>query len=314
MTVFYSDHYTVPLPAGHRFPMEKYRMLRDALLQEGVLRPDELHEAPPVDPEVLLMAHSARYVNDFIDGSVDPKIVRRIGIPWSEAFVRRSLASVGGTLAASRAALQRGIAGNLAGGTHHAFRDYGEGYCVFNDIAVAALALLREERIERGLVIDLDVHQGNGTASILADEPRVFTFSIHGRNNFPFTKIPSNLDLAVEDGMGDDAYLALLAEALPRLLSIPPDMIFYQAGVDALGCDRLGKLGMTHEGIIERDRMVLLAAREHDVPVVLTLGGGYGMPIEQTVRAHVGTYRAARELFPDLPGAVSIESIRINQS
>jgi acetoin utilization deacetylase AcuC-like enzyme len=314
MTVFYSDHYTVPLPPGHRFPMEKYRMLRDALIREGVLRPDELHEAPPIDREMLLLAHSAHYVDGFIDGSVDPKIVRRIGIPWSESFVRRSLASVGGTLAASRAALRSGIAGNLAGGTHHAFRDYGEGYCVFNDIALSALALLHEQRIRRALVIDLDVHQGNGTASILSNEPGATTFSMHGRNNFPFTKIPSDLDLAVEDGMGDAPYLALLAEALPRLLSILPEMIFYQAGVDALACDRLGKLGMTHEGIMERDRMVLLAAREHDVPIVLTLGGGYAMPIEETVRAHVGTYRAARGIFPEHPATHGVDHAGADQS
>jgi acetoin utilization deacetylase AcuC-like enzyme len=305
MTVFYSDHYTVPLPEGHRFPMGKYRMLRDALLDEGVLAPDELHEAPPVDRTALLRAHSAGYVDSFIDGTIDPRAIRRIGIPWSPMFVRRSLASVGGTLAASRAALREGIAGNLAGGTHHAFREYGEGYCVFNDIAVSVLTLLDENLIDRAVIIDLDVHQGNGTASILASEPRVFTFSMHGRNNFPFTKVPSVLDLPVEDGTDDGEYLALLAEALPRVMACNPDIIFYQGGVDPLHHDTLGRLAMTHEGLMERDRMVLRSALADEVPVVLTLGGGYSRPIIETVRAHVGTYRVARKVFggdDPLPG------------
>jgi acetoin utilization deacetylase AcuC-like enzyme len=297
MTIFYSDHYTVPLPDGHRFPMMKYRMLREMLLAEGVVTDRELHPAQPVDRETLLIAHTANYVDSFLSGTVDPKIVRRIGIPWSHEFALRSCASVGGTLAAAYTALDEGIAGNLAGGTHHAFRDYGEGYCVFNDIAVSALTLLNGGLIRRAVVIDLDVHQGNGTASILADEQSVFTFSMHGRNNFPFTKIPSNLDLAVDDGTGDTEYLALLAEALPRVLSFAPDIIFYQAGVDALHWDALGRLAMTHQGLMQRDRMVLHAALEHDLPIVLTLGGGYAKPITETVQAHIGTYRIAKDLL-----------------
>ncbi len=297
MTVFYSDSYTVPLPEGHRFPMEKYRMLRDALLAEGILGADELHEARPVDRAVLLAAHTAEYVNRFCEGTIDARAVRRIGIPWSEAFVRRSLASVGGTLAAARAALGEGIAGNLAGGTHHAFAGYGEGYCVFNDIAVAALTLLEEGQIERAAVIDLDVHQGNGTAAILGAERRAFTFSMHGRNNFPFTKIDSTLDLALEDGTGDEEYLALLRDALPKVLAFAPDIIFYQGGVDPLMSDRLGKLAMSHDGLMRRDTMVIGAARRLEIPIVLTLGGGYARPISDTVRAHVGTYRVVKELF-----------------
>jgi acetoin utilization deacetylase AcuC-like enzyme len=277
--------------------MEKYRMLRDALLAEGVLRPDELYEAHPIDLPTLLRAHDGEYVRGFIDGTVDPRIVRRIGIPWSEAFVRRSLASVGGTVAAARAALAEGIAGNLAGGTHHAFIDRGEGYCVFNDIAVATLALLDEGKVRRVAVVDLDVHQGNGTAAILGDRREVFTLSIHARKNYPFEKVASTLDLAVEDGTGDDEYLALLGEALIRVLAFDPEIIFYQAGVDVLAADWLGRLSMTHDGVMRRDRMVIASALLHEIPIVLTLGGGYARPITETVRAHVGTYRAAKLVF-----------------
>ncbi len=297
MTVFYSDTYTVPLPDGHRFPMEKYRMLRDALLQEEVLAPEELHEAIPVGPETLLRAHSAEYINTFCEGTIGPRAIRRIGIPWSERFVRRSLASVGGTLEAARRAMHEGIAGNLAGGTHHAFHDYGEGYCVFNDIAVAGRTLLDEGMVGRIAVIDLDVHQGNGTASVLGGDARVFTFSMHGRNNFPFIKVPSTLDIPLEDGAGDDLYLDLLGEALPQVFAFGPEMVFYQGGVDTLHCDRLGKLAMTHEGVMMRDHMVLAEAKRRGIPLVLTLGGGYSRPISETVRGHVGTYRAARGLY-----------------
>ena len=293
MTVFYSDSYTVELPEGHRFPMAKYRLLHAALLDEGVLAPESLHEAQPVDRETLLRAHTAGYVDSFIAGTVDPAIVRRIGIPWSPAFVRRSLASTGGTLAAARAALDEGIAGNLAGGTHHAFADRGEGYCVFNDIAVATLALLEEGRVGRVAVVDLDVHQGNGTAAILGRDRRVFTLSIHGRNNFPITKVDSTLDIPVEDGIGDAEYLPLVEHALARVLAFSPDIIFYQAGVDTLHTDSLGRLKMTHEGVMERDRLVIDAALSHEIPIVLTLGGGYSKPIAETVRGHVGTYRVA---------------------
>lgn len=297
MHISYSDTYTVPLPEGHRFPMEKYRLLRDTLLAEGVVRPEQLHEAVPVHPAELLVAHSAEYVNRYCEGTVDARIVRRIGIPWSPAFVQRSLASVGGTLAASRAALRDGLAGNLAGGTHHAFADRGEGYCVFNDIAVAVLTLLEERAVRRVAVVDLDVHQGNGTAAILGSDARCFTLSMHGRNNYPYTKIPSTIDIDLDDGTADTAYLSLLAGALPAVLSFAPDIVFYQAGVDPLGCDRLGRLALTHEGLMERDRMVLASARAAGIPLVLTLGGGYAQPITETVRAHVNTYRTARAMY-----------------
>jgi acetoin utilization deacetylase AcuC-like enzyme len=211
--------------------------------------------------------------------------------------VRRGLASVAGTVLAARAALEEGVAGNLAGGTHHAFRDYGEGFCVFNDIAVAALKLLAEGHVGRVAVVDLDVHQGNGTAAILGDDPRVFLLDMYGRHNYPFRKVPATLEVPLENGTEDGEYLSLLERALPALFSFGPDIIFYQAGVDVLKEDSLGKLGMTHEGIMRRDRMVLEGATEFGVPVVLTLGGGYSRPIEHSVRAYAGTYRVARQVF-----------------
>lgn len=300
MTVFYSDTYTVPLPEGHRFPMHKYRMLREALQQEGVVAEGEFCESPPVEPEMLHIVHDPEYVASFCKGVIDPKAVRRIGIPWSPAFVQRTLASVGGTLAAARVALQRGVAGNIAGGTHHAFRGHGEGYCVFNDIAVATVTLLAEAAVGRVAVVDLDVHQGNGTAAILGNEPRAFTLSMHGAANYPFVKVPSTVDVALPDHTDDAGYLAELDRVLPAVFAFQPDLIFYQGGVDPLACDVLGRLSLTHEGLAERDRRLLAAARHHSVPVVLTLGGGYARPIEETVRAHVNTYRECKALYGQL--------------
>jgi len=296
MTVFYSDTYTVPLPEGHRFPMHKYRMLREALQQEDVVPSGEFRESPPIEREALHIAHDPEYVRAFCEGTIDARAVRRIGIPWSEAFVRRTLASVGGTLAASRVALEEGIAGNIAGGTHHAFREHGEGYCVFNDIGVAALTLLAEGGVERIAVVDLDVHQGNGTAALLGEDPRVFTLSVHGAANYPFVKVPSTLDVPLPDNTDDAAYLAHLEQVLPQVFAFDPDIIFYQGGVDPLECDVLGRLSLTHAGLAERDRRVIEGAHRRAVPLVLTLGGGYARPIEETVRAHVNTYRVAAEI------------------
>ncbi len=296
MTAFYSDTYTFPLPDGHRFPVEKYRLLREFLLKEQILEPEELREANPVTIETLLHAHTEEYVHSFFEGTTDRKIIRRIGLPWSKELVQRSLASVGGTLAAGRCALTEGIAGNLAGGTHHAFRDRGEGYCVFNDIAVAGCTLLQEKAIRRFAVIDLDVHQGNGTAAILQNESSAFTFSMHGKNNFPFHKVASTLDLDLDDNTGDEEYLSLLRHALPHVMSFNPDIIFYQAGVDVLAVDSLGKLALTHEGVKERDRLVISTVLERSIPLVLTLGGGYAKPIRETVRAYAGTWEIAKEV------------------
>ena len=302
MQIFYSDTYTFPLPEGHRFPISKYAKLRDVLLRDGVVRSEQFHQADMVAPDTLLLAHTSEYVQGFLAGTLPPRAIRRIGLPWSPEFTRRSLASVGGTVMAAQAALRDGIGGNLAGGTHHAFPDYGEGFCVFNDIAVAALALLQQGKVERAAVVDLDVHQGNGTAAILAQDSRVFILDLYGKHNYPFRKVPSSLDVPLDNGTEDVEYLGLLERALPHIFAFRPDIIFYQAGVDILVDDSLGKLGVTHQGVAQRDRIVLEAAAEYEVPIVLTLGGGYSKPIDASVQAYAGTYRAAMDVF----GSVSI--------
>jgi acetoin utilization deacetylase AcuC-like enzyme len=298
MRVFHSDRYDVPLPPGHRFPMEKYRLVRERLLESGVLMPAELEESRPVSRAELERVHTARWLDAMFQGTLTEPEVRRLGFPWSAGLLERSCAAVGGTLQAARWALGHGIAGNLAGGTHHGFPDHGEGFCVFNDIAVAIRVLLAEGRIRRAVVVDLDVHQGNGTAAVFAGDERVFTFSMHGENNFPFRKQPSSLDVGLPDGAGDGEYLEALGRHLPPVLeAADADLFFFQAGVDPLAGDALGRLKLTPGGLRERDRQVMHAARSRGLPVVLTLGGGYARPISLTVEAHVGTYEVARRVF-----------------
>jgi acetoin utilization deacetylase AcuC-like enzyme len=298
MRVYFSDTYEVALPDGHRFPMGKYRRLRELLLERGVLRASELEEARPVTRDVLALAHRAEYLDACFAGTLDDAALKRIGFPWSPAMLERSCASVGGTLAAARYALEHGFGANLAGGTHHAAADFGSGYCVFNDLAVTAKALLAEGQVQRVLVVDLDVHQGDGTAAILADEPRAFTFSMHGEKNFPFRKTRSSRDVGLADGCGDAQFLALLDEHLPEVIEASdPQLILYQGGVDPLAEDTLGRLSLTHVGLRARDRRVFEAAWSRAIPLVLTLGGGYAKPIEATLEAHVGTYLEARAVF-----------------
>ena len=294
MHVFYSDHYTIDLPEGHRFPMRKYRMLRYALVEAGIITEDELLDAPLIDRDDLLLAHTERYVDGVMHGTLDRLEQRRIGFPWTPSLVTRSMATVGGCLASARAALACGISGNLAGGTHHALRDAGEGFCVFNDIAVATLKLMQEELIRTALIIDLDVHQGNGNADILGGRPDVTIFSMHGAKNYPFRKIPSTIDIDLPDGTGDDEYLRILNDHLPYLLDRHPDIVFYQCGVDPLEHDALGRLALTFDGLMERDRIVLQACHERHVPVMLALGGGYADPIDHTIQAQLNTYRVAK--------------------
>jgi acetoin utilization deacetylase AcuC-like enzyme len=297
MKVFYSDHYTVPLPEGHRFPMEKYRMLREKLLEDSILSPEELFEPELPSREIITLAHSEEYYDAFANGTVDPKIIRRIGLPWSIELFRRSLASVGGAIGAARSALECGIGGNLAGGTHHAFRDYGEGFCVFNDFAVVILHLIKCGMIHRAAIVDLDVHQGNGNSAILGHNPDVFIFSMHGAKNYPFTKVASTIDIELADGTGDEEYLTLLKKNLTVIFEWKPDIILYQAGVDPLAEDSLGRLSLTLNGLMERDRLVLGECKKHEVPVSLGLGGGYSKPITYTVDAYAGTYRVVKSLF-----------------
>ncbi len=298
MRVFHCDQYAVPLPPGHRFPMEKYRLLRELLLARGVLPPEWLTPSTPLGREALARVHTPRYLEALFSGTLTEPEVRRLGFPWSEALLLRSCASVGGSVAAARAALAEGVAGNLAGGTHHAFADHGEGYCVFNDIAVAIRVLQAERRLQRAVVVDLDVHQGNGTAAIFHGDDSVFTFSMHGEHNFPFRKQPSCRDVGLPDGTGDDAYLDALTTHLPEVLEAAgADLLFYQAGVDPLTEDTLGRLSLTHAGLRARDRCVLEAAWHRGLPVVLTLGGGYASPLTATLEAHVGTYEVALDVF-----------------
>jgi acetoin utilization deacetylase AcuC-like enzyme len=296
--LYYSDHCPLDLPPGHKFPAEKYGLLRTALEAEGFAT----QPAPPADPAVIELAHDAVYVRNILQGTIDPRVMRRIGFPWSEALVRRTLASVGGTLAATADALRDGFGGNLAGGTHHAFANEGSGFCVFNDLAVA----IRAHGV-RAAVIDLDVHQGDGTAAIFADDPAVLTFSMHGENNFPFRKQRSRIDIALADGTSDEDYLERLTAALPEVAAFGPAIVFYQSGVDALAGDRLGRLSLTHEGLLERDRRVFGFARKHGLPIVVTLGGGYAMPIQRTVEAHANTFRAAAGLQPFSPALRQME-------
>jgi len=306
-----SDQYAVPLPTGHPFPMAKYGVLRELLLAEGVLSPAEVRPAEPAPVAWLERVHDPAYVARVLASALTPAEERRLGLPCTPALVARARAAVYGTVLAARAALVHGVAGNLAGGTHHAFKDRGEGYCVFNDVAVA-IADLRAggahgargagtaagaaSVARRPFVLDLDVHQGNGSAAMFAPDPSVFTFSMHARNNYPLHKETSSLDVELDDGTGDDAYLALLDAHAPAALDRhAPDLVFYQAGVDAHEHDRLGRLGLTHAGLAERDRRVFAWCEARALPVVITLGGGYGRPRSDTVLAHAGVWRAARE-------------------
>lgn len=287
--VYFGDHHPIPLPAGHKFPIAKYKLLREALEAEGIC---DLRPAPLAGRADLELAHDPAYVRAFLEGTIEPVAMRRIGFPWSEQLVRRTLASAGGTLAASADALARGFGANLAGGTHHAFRGEGSGFCVFNDIAIAIRKLGR-----RAAVVDLDVHQGDGTAAIFQGDQSVLTVSLHGENNFPFRKQLSGIDIGLPDGAGDDEYLKALAGVLPRVVQFLPAVVFYQSGVDGLAGDRLGRLRLSPAGLRERDRMVFEMCRLHRFPLVLTLGGGYSDPIMETVKVHAGTYRAALQLF-----------------
>lgn len=296
LPVWTSARYTIPLPAGHRFPIAKYALLRRRVVEEGLVRHDAVQEPARVSREALLRAHDPAWVDAFTHGRLPADALRRLGLPWSPALVERAWRAVGGTMEAAEAALSSGIAMNLAGGTHHAFRDRGEGFCVFNDVAVALLALLAAGRIRRAAVIDLDVHQGNGTHAIFAGDGRVFTFSMHGRRNYPFHRVPGTRDVELEDGTRDAEYLAHLADSLPPVLArAQPDLVVYLAGADPHEADRLGRLSLTFDGLARRDAMVLQACREVGIPIAITIAGGYGHDIATTVEAHVRTVRVARE-------------------
>lgn len=257
----------------------------------------DLQDAPLASRDDILRVHAAEYADGFMSGKLEPAIMRRIGFPWSLGLVARTLASAGSTLQAVRCALATGMGGTLAGGTHHAFRSEGSGFCVFNDLAIAIQAVRSEGSVRRVAVVDLDVHQGDGTAAIFADDPGVFTLSVHGRKNFPFRKQQSKLDVELEDGTEDVEYLAVVEKALDKVCDFAPQLILYQSGVDGLKSDRLGRLGLTPEGLRRRDELVMQRARGAGLPLAITLGGGYSEPIELTVEAHANTFRVASRIY-----------------
>ena len=294
LTVWSSAKYTFPLPEGHRFPVAKYAMLRDRVVADGIVAADHVLDPAAATDDDLLLVHTAEYVHRFNDGLLDAAEVRRLGFPWSPGLVERSRRAVGGTLDSSRHALRNGVAMNLAGGTHHAFADHGEGFCVYNDVAIAIRSLRAEGLIQRAAVVDLDVHQGNGTHAILGADPDTYTFSMHGGKNYPFHKVPGTLDIELADRTGDDVYLEALVSALPRVLAdAAPDIVFYIAGADPHEGDALVRLALTFDGLIQRDRYVLSQCREVGIPVAIVVGGGYGRQIDDTVRVHVATARVA---------------------
>jgi acetoin utilization deacetylase AcuC-like enzyme len=304
LKVFYSDHFVLPLPEGHRFPMVKYSMLRERVAASGICGPGEMIVPRAVPDAEILRSHEAGYLRRVVSGTLAEKDMRRIGFPWSERMVERSRRASGGTLGACLAALEDGFAANLAGGTHHAFGNRGEGYCVFNDSAIAARAVQAEGLVERVVVLDTDVHQGNGTAAILGGDASVFTFSIHGAKNFPFRKEESDLDVALPDGADDAEYLDALEDGLEKALDRSgAQLAIYLAGADPFENDRLGRLCITKEGLAERDRLVLEACRERGIPVAVTMAGGYAREVEDTVDIHFQSIERAAILLDMERGA-----------
>lgn len=298
LEIHYADHAPLPLPPLHPFPAEKYAATRRLLLDDGRADVDGFHPAEPCPTKLVLRAHDADYVARWTTGQATEPERRASGFPWSPEMVVRSLTSVGATLGAVRSALRHGVGCSLAGGTHHAGRARASGYCVFNDLAIATLDLLATEAARAVLIVDLDVHQGDGTAEILASDARAFTFSMHGAKNFPRVKIPSSRDVPLPDGAGDDLFLSTLDAELPGLYDeFRPDFVLYQAGVDPLRNDRLGRLALSHEGLAARDRMVFESARCRGVPIASAQGGGYGKVLADTVLAHANVVRAARSVF-----------------
>lgn len=299
MKLFHCDEFVLPLPPGHRFPMEKYRLLRERLAASGQFAATDFIVPPAASFAELARAHAPDYILRVERGELTPAEIRAIGFPWSVAMVERSKRSSGATLAACRVALDEGVAANLAGGTHHAFRDHGEGFCVFNDAAIAARAMIAEARVARVLIVDCDVHQGNGTAAILAGDASIFTLSIHGAKNYPFRReAASDLDIDLADGCGDDEYLAALDKGMDQAFDASlPQLVIYLAGADPYRDDRLGRLALTKPGLALRDGRVFSACQARGVPVAIAMAGGYARNIADTVEIHANTILRARQML-----------------
>ena len=297
MRVFYTPRYYADIGEGHVFPIRKFELVRDRLLAEGTLSSSDIVEPREAAVEDVLLVHTEDYVTRLRAGALSEREIRRLGLPWSKALVRRSFLATSGTMGAARAALEAGAASNLAGGTHHAFPDRGEGFCVLNDVAIAIRVLRRDRKIRRASVVDLDVHQGNGTAHIFERDTEVFTLSMHGAKNYPLFKQRSSLDVELSDGTGDDEYLDALARNLPSVFEHGPDLVFYLGGADPYAGDKLGRLSLSIEGLRERDETVLRVCRARGVPVATVMSGGYAADINDTVEIHCNTIRAVKRVF-----------------
>jgi acetoin utilization deacetylase AcuC-like enzyme len=298
LKIAWTENYVLPLPPNHRFPMSKYEVLPQQLLHEGTVRLENFFAPGPIRMDSLLRVHDSGYWQQLSSLSLSEKEIRRMGFPLTRELVDREVTIMQGTMECAQHAIRHGVAMNIAGGTHHAFTDKGEGFCLLNDIAIAAQHLLDHVQAKQILVVDLDVHQGNGTAQIFRNEPRVFTFSMHGANNYPLIKEQSDLDVGLPDHTPDSFYLRTLEMNLKSLLdTVQPDFIFFQSGVDILETDKLGKLAVTRDGCKQRDRMVLELAHRHKIPLVASMGGGYSSDFRDIIEAHANTYRLAQEIF-----------------
>lgn len=298
LPIVYHPDYVTPLPEGHRFPMPKFKLLCELLFADGITQPESIHTPEIPSKELIELIHTSDYVRAYCEGTLDAKAQRRIGLPWSPALVKRTCTAVGGTILTAKLALQHGIACNTAGGTHHAFPSYGSGFCIFNDLAIATRLLQKLGLVNQVLIVDLDVHQGDGTACIFQDDPSVFTFSMHCEANFPSKKQNSDLDVPLPIDLDDDGYLQILASYLPDLLSqVKPDLVLYDAGVDIHVSDRLGKLAMTDTGIYRREMQVLSTCLAAGYPVACVIGGGYADDIHALVYRHSLIHRAAKEIY-----------------
>ena len=298
LKIAFSPIYKYELPIGHRFPMDKYDLLPEQLLYEGSITQDNFFNPNQLSDEQILLTHTPEYLHKLNHTILDRKEQRAIGFPIRPELITRGKHISNGTLQCAHYAMEYGVAMNIAGGTHHAYADRGEGFCIFNDFAITANVLLKEKKVKQILIVDLDVHQGNGTAKIFENDPRVFTFSMHGAKNYPLRKERSDLDIGVDDGILDAAYLALLRSHLPRLLDeVQPDLILYLAGVDILSTDKLGRLGVTREGCKRRDQFVFNEAKKNNIPIAVSMGGGYSERIRDIIEAHANTFRVAQEIY-----------------